>query len=66
MNRELPKLDEMTDGEAVRWYTATIARLSKEKLLDSKYAIALLDWKMKMNKRLKENRDQEKIKKQQA
>lgn len=56
MNIELPDLDSMNDIEAVRWYTSEVARLSKEKFHDDSYIVALLDWKRKMNTRIRQNR----------
>jgi hypothetical protein len=52
----LPNLDEMTDVEAIRWYTAEVAKLMKNRELKTEYGLALLEWKKQMNKRLEENR----------
>ncbi|AMQ19642.1 hypothetical protein [Geobacillus sp. JS12] len=53
---QLPNLAEMTDVEAIRWYTSEVVRLSKERKLNSEYGKALLEWKKKMNERLEKSR----------
>ncbi len=53
---QLPNLAEMTDLEAVHWYTSEFLRLSRERKLDSEYGKALLEWKKQMNERLEKSR----------
>ncbi|QNU27466.1 hypothetical protein IC803_14490 [Geobacillus sp. 46C-IIa] len=53
---QLPNLAEMTDLEAVRWYTSEFLWLSRERKLDSEYGKALLEWKKQMNERLEQSR----------
>lgn len=53
---QLPNLAEMTDLEAVHWYTSEFLRLSRERKLDSEYGKALLEWKKQMNERLEQSR----------
>ncbi|ESU71167.1 hypothetical protein AP057_12555 [Geobacillus sp. Sah69] len=53
---KLPNLAEMTDVEAIHWYTSEVVRLSKERKLNSEYGKALLGWKKKMNERLEKSR----------
>ncbi len=53
---QLPNLAEMTDLEAVHWYTSEFLRLSRERKLDSEYGRALLEWKKQMNERLEKSR----------
>ncbi|MFC0297144.1 hypothetical protein [Geobacillus jurassicus] len=53
---KLPNLAEMTDVEAIHWYTSEVVRLSKERKLNSEYGKALLGWKKKMNERLEQSR----------
>jgi hypothetical protein len=53
---KLPNLAEMTDIEAIHWYTSEFLRLSREGKLDSEYGKALLEWKKQMNARLEQSR----------
>lgn len=53
---QLPNLEEMTDVEAIHFYTSEFLRLSREGQLNSEYGKALLEWKKEMNKRLEQSR----------
>jgi hypothetical protein len=53
---KLPNLAEMTDIEAIRWYTCEFLRLSREGQLNSEYGKALLEWKKQLNARLEQSR----------
>ncbi len=44
---QLPNLEEMTDVEAIHFYTSEFLRLSREGQLNSEYGKALLEWKRK-------------------
>jgi hypothetical protein len=51
----LPNLAEMTDIEAIQWYTKTVRELTVAGTL-REHRDELLAWKKKMNERLFENR----------
>lgn len=53
---KLPNLADMTDVEAIHWYTSEVLRLSREGKLNSEYGRALLDWKKQLNERLEQSR----------
>jgi hypothetical protein len=53
---KLPNLAEMTDIEAVHWYTSEFLRLSREGQLNSEYGKALLEWKKQLNARVEQSR----------
>jgi hypothetical protein len=53
---KLPNLAEMTDVEAIHWYTSEYLRLSREGQLNSEYGKALLEWKKQLNARLEQSR----------
>ena len=54
--KDLPDLDEMTDDEAVSWYTGEVLRITTALGEDPNYLKALNAWKEQLNARLKENR----------
>jgi hypothetical protein len=53
---KLPNLAEMTDTEAIHWYTSEYLQLLREGKLNSEYGKALLEWKKQLNARLKQSR----------
>jgi hypothetical protein len=53
---KLPNLAEMTDIEAIHWYTSEFLRLSCERQLNSEYGKALLEWKKQLNTRLEQSK----------
>jgi hypothetical protein len=53
---KLPNLAEMTDVEAIHWYTSEFLRLSREGKLNSEYGKAILEWKKQLNARLEQSR----------
>lgn len=52
---KFPDLNEMTDVEAIQWYTSTVNRLMRKGKL-REYHQELLDWKQQLNERLEQNR----------
>jgi hypothetical protein len=52
----LPDLADMSDIEAIRWYTSEFVRLSREGQLNSEYGKVLLKWKKQLNERLEQSR----------
>jgi cyclopropane fatty-acyl-phospholipid synthase-like methyltransferase len=53
---KLPNLAEMTNIQAIHWYTNEFLRLSREGQLNSEYGKALLEWKKQLNARLEQSR----------
>jgi hypothetical protein len=52
----LPNLADMSDVEAIHWYTSEVLRLSREGQLHSEYGKALREWKKQLNVRLEQSR----------
>jgi hypothetical protein len=57
MNFQLPKINEMTTVEAIRWYTKQIAEVTSVKsrvagTYSEAYKQALLSWKQELNRRV--------------
>jgi hypothetical protein len=52
----LPNLADMSDVEAIHWYTSEVLRLSREGQLNSEYGKALREWKKQLNARLEQSR----------
>jgi len=57
---KLPNLNEMTDVEAIQWYTTTVNRLMRKGKL-REYHQDLLEWKHQLNERLEQNRKRGRI-----